>query len=366
MSAQLTPSQMFQNASDELGKLTNILTEQVASTNERLDYLETKMNRPDDPGDGSFGRQSEKVRAFDTYLRRGIERVPSHYQDALQTGEDPAGGFLNPAEYEKQLERDLTLFSPIRSVARVGTTGSGEVLLPKRTSPLTGYWVNELEGRTASQPAFGLTSVPLGEIACFTDVSTRQIEDSAFNIGSELISDFSEAFASVESAAFINGDGTKQRPEGILRAPGITTVPSGAATSVTADALLTLLFSLPNFWRSRATFALNSSTLATIAKLKDSSGAYLLQPGLQAGQPSKLLGLNFIECVDLPDLSAGSKSIVLGDWSRYRIFGKPNSTQVLRDPFSQATNGIVRFHARRRVGATLTMPSAFRIMTTGT
>jgi HK97 family phage major capsid protein len=110
----------------------------------------------------------------------------------------------------------------------------------------------------------------------------------------------------------------------------------------------------------------SSSTLAAISKLKNGSGDYLLVPGLQAGQSSRLLGLPIIECPDLPDLAASSKSIVLGDWSRYRIFDKSEGTTVLRDPYSQATTGIVRFHGRRRVGATLTMPEAFRIMVTGT
>jgi HK97 family phage major capsid protein len=191
------------------------------------------------------------------------------------------------------------------------------------------------------------------------------LEDAAFDVGAELTQDFAEAFAAVEGTAFISGDSTKGRPEGILRAPNVPTVASGAATSVTVDALIAMALDLPAIFRSRATWAMNRSTLSVLARAKTGDGAYILQQALQVGQKGLLLGLPWIECPDLPDLGAGSKSIVLGDWSRYRIFDKPSGTQILRDPYSQATSGIVRFHGRRRVGATLTMPSAYRVMVTG-
>ncbi len=43
----------------------------------------------------------------------------------------------------------------------------------------------------------------------------------------------------------------------------------------------------------------------------------------------------------------------------YRIFDRV-ALSVLRDPYSQATNGITRFHGRRRVGAGVARPAALR------
>jgi len=44
--------------------------------------------------------------------------------------------------------------------------------------------------------------------------------------------------------------------------------------------------------------------------------------------------------------------------SGYRIIDRVGLT-TLRDPYSLATNGQVRFHARKRVGADITHPDRF-------
>jgi predicted phage gp36 major capsid-like protein len=79
---------------------------------------------------------------------------------------------------------------------------------------------------------------------------------------------------------------------------------------------------------------------------------------------------------DMPDIGAGNKPVVVGDWSRYCIFDKAapagvnaftgGGLSILRDMFSQASSGITRFHARTRVGALCTMAEAFRVMTIST
>ena len=53
----------------------------------------------------------------------------------------------------------------------------------------------------------------------------------------------------------------------------------------------------------------------------------------------------------MPDIASGAFPVAFGDWlTAYRIYDKPTGFSVLRDPFSVATKGSVRFHARRRVG----------------
>jgi HK97 family phage major capsid protein len=38
-------------------------------------------------------------------------------------------------------------------------------------------------------------------------------------------------------------------------------------------------------------------------------------------------------------------------------------TQILRDPYTQATKGLIRFIARRRVGGKVILPEAIKTMT---
>ena len=52
--------------------------------------------------------------------------------------------------------------------------------------------------------------------------------------------------------------------------------------------------------------------------------------------------------------------IIFGDFKRgYRIYDRL-SLAVLADPYTVRINGLMRYHARRRVGADVIRPTAFR------
>ena len=105
---------------------------------------------------------------------------------------------------------------------------------------------------------------------------------------------------------------------------------------------------------------LSSTSLAACRKLLNALGVSVWQPSLQAGQPDMLLGRPVIEAVDMPDIGAGNFPIVFGDFNLgYRIYDRVSLT-FIRDPFTQALNALVRFHARRRVGGDVVRPQAIR------
>lgn len=61
-----------------------------------------------------------------------------------------------------------------------------------------------------------------------------------------------------------------------------------------------------------------------------------------------------------PDIAANAFPIVFGDFSTgYRIYDRV-TLSLLRDPYSVATSGLTRFHARRRVGGAVVRAEAIR------
>jgi HK97 family phage major capsid protein len=189
----------------------------------RLSRLDAKANRPrifgGDDGDGfssASARRSAETKAFLNYCRRGIERIDPTERKALFESVDPGAGYLAPTDYQTELIRNLIQFSPVRQVARVGTTNSGSVRLPKRNAALTGSWLPEQTPRSESDNQYALEEIVIGEIACYIEVSNAQLEDSAFDLGAELATDFGQSFAKTEGTAFINGTGINQ-PEGVLQ-----------------------------------------------------------------------------------------------------------------------------------------------------
>ena len=109
----------------------------------------------------------------------------------------------------------------------------------------------------------------------------------------------------------------------------------------------------------------NRSTLAAIRKLKDTAGQYVFQAGmmLTAGVPNTILGYAYVEAPDMPNVGADTKPIVFGDFARGYVIVDRVNLSVLRDPFTQAASGNVRYVARRRVGGQVVLAEAIRTMT---
>jgi HK97 family phage major capsid protein len=320
----------------------------IAELRQQMTDLETRMNRPGGSAPANDEIPLER-RAFTNFLRMGREGMEAEEVRALVVGDDTKGGYLAPAEFQAEVIKGIVEISPIRQAVRVQSTGAGSVILPKQTGRPTASWVGEDEERDETGMTYGQLEIPVHELACYVDVSMKLLEDSAINVESEVASELAQEFAVKEGSAFSNGDGAK-KPVGLQRAAIAKVKEAAAAAAFSADELIDLMWLLPAQYRSNASWLMNGKTLGTVMKLKDGQGNYLWQPGLQAGQPSTLLGRPIIEDPSMADIGANASPIIVGDFAKaYRIFDRVGMS-ILRDPYTQATKGLVRFHARRRVG----------------
>lgn len=351
-------AERFDNYNAQVQKLADSVAEFQTS----IDRVEVELKRPRDGGEWRKDGLAAKRKAFEKLLRYGPERLDhDERQAAVIVADDAKGGYLSPPEFVQEVIRNLVQFSPVRQLARIGNTASGEVLIPKRTATGTAYWTGETETRLEAQPAYGQERIPINECAAFIDVSVQMLEDSAIDMTAELAVGLGEEFGRLEGLAGISGSGVKQ-PEGVLSNSSVPTVASGASASITADALISMLYSLPPFYRNRSTWVCSGATLAAIRKIKDGSGQYLLQPGLAVDRPDTLLSRPILEAVDVPEIAASATPVILGSWSDgYRIYDRVYLS-ILRDNFTQALTGKVRFWARRRVGMGVVQAAAFRKM----
>ncbi|MFI5410150.1 phage major capsid protein [Kaistia sp. UC242_56] len=337
-------------------------TDTLGKISDRLDKVEAKANRlnagKEKPEDGP----PIERKAFTGYLRAGRESLSPDEVKALTIGDDTAGGYLAPAEFSTEIVKGIVEFSPVRQAARVGSIASGSIILPKRTGRPTAHWVGETEDRSETESSYGQMEISAHEMACFVDVSNRLLEDAAVNVEAEVGSDLAEEFGRLEGVSFLTGDGVK-KPLGLLKDPDVIRVPTGNAATLgaaPADLLITALYSLPATYRTRSAWMMNGATLSAIRKLKDGQGNFLWQPAFVAGQPETILGYPVIEALDMPDIGAGTEPIIFGDFaSAYRIYDRL-ALSILRDPYSKATNGLTRFHARRRVGGGMVQAEALR------
>ncbi len=320
----------------------------------RLDRLEAKGNRPQITGVANPVMGADEVKAFTHYLSTGEKK-------SLTTASDTANHILAPEDVSGEFIRNLVEYSPIRSIADVRTTGSASIILPKRTGITNAAWVGETDARTGSQPTFDQSEIAVKEIATFVDMSLQLAEDSA-NVLSEVNLALAEDFGQKENASFVSGN-TALEPAGFMVNGNISATVAGSGAVIAPDELIALMYALPATYRNSGTWVMNGQTLAALRTLKDGNGNYLWQPSYQAGQPETILGRPVVEAVDMPDIGVSAEPIIFGDFKRgYRIYDRL-SLAVLADPYTQRANGLMRYHARRRVGAGVVRPDAFRKLT---
>ena len=324
----------------------------------QIDKLETIVTRPNS---GFESKQvDEYMGAFDSYCRKGIEGLDAAEKKALTVSNDSTGGYLAPPEYVKELIKDITEISPIRSIARIRSTGSRSIQIPKRTGTFAAQWVAESGTRSETTGyQVGLEELPAHEQYALVDISEQDLEDSVFDLEAEMQSEFSEQFAKAEGAAFVSGNAVG-KPEGFMTNSDVGSIDSGSNTAITGDNLISLVHNIKSDYGRNGTFVFNRSTLAAIRKLKDTAGQYVFQAGmsLQGGVTNTILGQPYVEATDMPSIAQNAFPVAFGDFRRAYMIVDRVSLAVLRDPFTQATTGNVRYIARRRVGGQVILPEA--------
>ncbi len=349
--------------------------EALGKMNGRMDQLETAIRRADRTSAAPAERADygPETKAYFDYLRHGTRDEPSpgasalsrEEMKALTVGQDPTAGYLAPVEFAREIIKGEVEFSPLRTVARVRPTSRRALQLPKRTGTFGAVWTAESGTRSETEGlTYGLEEFPTHEMYALVDISEQMMEDSEFSLEEELQQEFSEQFAVTEGSAFVDGNGAG-KPEGLLQGTGVAETNSGSADSIAdasgqANGLIDLYHGLKTAYALQGTWLINRATLGEVRKLKDGQNNYVWQPGLANGIPNTILGQPYVEVPDMPDVAAGAFPIIFGDVRRaYTIIDRINLS-VLRDPFTQATSGNVRFIARRRVGGQVVLAEAIR------
>lgn len=327
---------------------------------ERLDKIEAKANRKGGDGGTEGKEQAEAERkAWLSYLRKG-QQTPDVELKTLIVANDVSAGYLAPAEVSSEIIKDITEVSPIRQYASVRQSMAPEVKYPKRTGITNAKWEGEIEESEESNLTYGQTSIVSRRLTTYVDISNSLLMGSDGTAESEVRSAFSEDFAQKEGLAFVSGDGLKE-PEGILTSSSVPYLANGHISNVSTDKLIDLMYSLKPIYRNRGVWLMNSTTIATIRKLKNgTTGEYLWQPALREGSPDTLLGRPIVDVVDWPDIAENDFPIAFGDLgTAYRIVDRQQFA-TLTDPYTQAKRAITRIHGTRWVGGGVVQPAAIK------
>ena len=344
-----------------LGKEIDRL-ERQASIDREMDQPTASplVSRPVAPSAKKQGRASDEYRNAFWGMIRNRNLTPGVMND-LQIGTDTEGGYLVPDEFEHTLVQGLEEENVLRSLCTVIQTSSGDRKIPIVTAHGTASWVDEEDPIPTSDETFGQISIGAHKVATMIKVSDELLQDSVFNLESYIATEFARRIGAAEEEAFITGNGTG-KPTGLLHATnGAGTGVTTTGNTPTADEIFDLVHSIKSVYRRKAVFLLNDSTLKAIRKLKDGQGQYLWQPGLKEGQPDMLLNYRIATSPFMPEIAAGNKVILFGDFKSYWIADRQGrSFQRLNELY--AATGQVGFRATQRVDGRLVLAEAMKCL----
>ena len=305
-------------------------------------------------------------RASDEYRKNFWNAMRSKFPNpavvnALQVGTETEGGYLVPDEFERTLVEALEEENFFRRIATVIHSNSGDRKIPVVASKGSAAWIDEEGTYGESEDGFGQISLGAYKLGTLIKVSEELLNDSAFPLEPYITREFARRIGTKEEEAFFTGDGSG-KPTGILAATGGADVGvTTTGSSITADDVIDLYYSLRVPYRKKAKWIMNDATVNALRKLKDTTGQYLWEPSLVAGTPNKILGCEVVTSPFMPGIAAGEKSIAFGDFSYYWIADRTGRTFKRLNELYAAT-GQVGFIGNQRVDGKLILPEAIKVL----
>lgn len=350
----------YSSMEKDLSDLTNEIKRM-----ERRDAIEAELNKPVDrpltqkPEKHEPEKAGRASNAYKEDFGRHL-RGKNLIHNVLSESTDEEGGYLVPEEFEQQIVRGLDEANVIRSIAKVITTHHDRKI-PVALGHSAATWTAENAPFTEMNPTFGQKKIDSFKLTDLIRVSVELLQDSEFDLEDYIAAEFARAFGIAEEQAFCVGTGNGQ-PTGIFtKEGGSVGVTAASATAITVDEVLSLIYALKSPYRRNAKFLMNDATVALLRKLKDSNGAYLWQPSVQAGQPDKLLGYDIYTSPYVPTVAAGAYAIAFGDFQNYWIGDRAGRTvQRLNELY--ATNGQIGYVATERVDGKVILPEGIQLL----
>lgn len=317
---------------------------------------------------GFLAVADDEYKSFAGWLTGGkIREVQTKSWDnldlkTLRTDSESAGGYLIPQVMDNVIRKNIIEMSPVRAHARVRTSPSKTMDVPRRLAIPTAQFEGEAEAAPTDQSVYGSEQVTLYRQTVEIPATLDMMISSAFDLEREVASDVGESFAQGEGLNFVKGNGRKS-PQGFISDDRCVKHTSGTSANFDFDDLAKFAGKLKrgqNPW-----WYMNRKTVAYIQALKSTIGVPIWMP-VAGNQPATIWGFPYdSNMIDMDDVSTGSgaKPIAFADLSRgYEIFDMVG-INVIRDDLTQANKAITKWIFRRYLTGRVLIPEAIGVMT---
>ena len=245
---------------------------------------------------------------------------------ATQTTTTTGGGYTIPRGFQAELEKAVLAYGGMWEAARILRTSKGNTIdwpTVNDTNNKAYLLSQSTSAATDAAPiVFGTKTLNAYKYTSgLIQVPTELVEDSEFDIASEITMMLAERIYRGTNEAFTTADGSS-KPQGLVATGGADW--SGFTADVSSDSILNLIHSVdPGYRKSPKTqLMVNDTTLKAIKILSRSTTDKqpLWLPSMRDGEPSTINGYRYSINQDMQSNStAGAKWAVFGDFSKYII-----------------------------------------------
>lgn len=292
---------------NDLKKQVDAIDEQIKIEEEmeevRAKYMRDKPTMPDD-------EKGEQRAALIAFLQTGEKRASLTIQN---------GKAIIPSFMANVIEKALKTTGSVMSVADVFVTTSGADLSYPTVNDTDSKATIVTEGAENSRGTKPLGSVVFKAYTYRTPtipISYELLQDANFDIEALITDLMQDAFARGYNEHQTIGTGTNQ-PLGVVTAAAKAV--EASAEAITYDNLVDLQVSLDAAYRSNAHWMFNSNTLGVLMKMVDANGRPIWVESVAEGASGKILGKPYVINEDMPDIGAGNKSVLFGDFKKYKV-----------------------------------------------
>jgi HK97 family phage major capsid protein len=332
------------------------ISDEVRRAEARKIAIECGVQVPDAPFTETGIETREQNQEIRSYLRYGRE---AQTRSGMSVAVDASGGFFVPAGYFRDrifssLKAADRLFDP--SVVTFFESNDGNVLtVPMEDDTDTSAAIISENAQSTEGEILTVDRLQLAKAPTWRSKqivwSMELLQDSAFPA--------EDVIASVLVSRFQRGIGASNVSTLLSAATSGATSAVGAIVSV--DDLYNLMASInPSYLASQKCYwAMNFATLISILKLKDTAGRYQIHPRTDANGNFLILEKPVAICPSVPSVAVNSKSVLLGDFSRFFVRTVKNSLKLMKysETPGLVDNGLFAFEGFMRSNSGLLVPS---------
>lgn len=315
--------------------------------------------------------EARQMKVLETVLRGGYpalsseERALFKEMRAQATNVDSKGGFTVPTEFRNRVVETMKAFGGVANIATVFETDGGAPITWVTTDGTAdeGVMIGETEEGGDKDMDFGQVAIGAKKMTSKTiKISDELLTDSGVDVIGLISRRIGSRLGRGEAKQLLNGDGQGNNIKGLTMqlTGGVT---SAVAGSITHGDLLKLKHSVDPAYRAGNTrWVFNDNTLLGFKELKDGNGRPLWLPDVAGVAPATIDGDQYQIDQGMPDVAAGKKAVLYGDFSYFQIRRvKGMALRRLDEKYAEA--GLVGFLMFHRFDALLEDTAAVKALT---